>query len=153
MASMSRYFGRMVIGAVIPMDWSSRRIINYLAGTVGTYRRADMLKDIREARGIYTFGSKVKGLPINVLPPTDMMVETALKRPRRYRVFGMARHEDRGTGRISYRDISFYDDSLRTKEQWEKEYIQQKEKAEYEVGEIVTGIDIFAIEHQEGWRY
>ena len=153
MASMARYFGRMVIGAVVPMDWSTRRIINYLAGTVGTYRRTDMLKDIREAKDIYTYGSKVKDLAINIRPPTDIMVETKLKRARRYRVFASARHVNKETGRVSYHNISFYDDSLRTKEQWEDEYIDQKEKDEYEVGETVTDVDIFAIEHHEGWGY
>lgn len=153
MASLPRYFGRMVIGAVIPLDWSSRRIINYLARTTGTYRRTDMLRDIREAKDIFEYGSKVNALAVNIRPPKTVMVEIELKRARKYRVFGRTREVNRDTGRVSYKQISFYDDTLRTKDKWGKEYLKQKEEARYELEEDITNVDIFAIEHHEGWSY
>lgn len=153
MASMARYLGRMVIGSVIPMGWSSRRIINYLGRVSGTYRRTDMLRDIREFRDLHTFGASVQELAVNVRPPTAIMVETELTRPRKYRVFGRAKYVDRETGHTTYKNVSFYDDTLRTKEQWAEEFTRQKEEGAYRVGDSVEEMDIYAIEHNEGVPY
>ena len=128
MASMARYLGRMAIGQVIPLDWATRRIISMLSRTTGTYRRTDMLRDIREARDINQFGASVRDLAVNIRPPQDIMVETELTRRRKYRVFGRVKEIDIDTGRVQYSVKSFYTDSLRTKEQWVDEFQQQKQQ-------------------------
>ena len=153
MASMARYLGRMVLGQLVPLDWSTRRIINYLGRSTGTYRRTDMLRDIREAQDIHQFGSSVRDLAINVRPPQDIMVETALTRRRKYRVFGRVKSVDVDTGRVQYEIKSFYTDSLRTKEQWVDEFQRQKQLSDSAPEFAVEEMDIYAIEHFEGMPY
>ena len=153
MASMARYLGRMAIGQVVPLDWATRRIITYLGRTSGTYRRTDMLRDIREAKDIHQFGASVRDLAVNVRPPQDIMVETALTRRRKYRVFGRVKEVDIDTGRVQYKIKSFYTDSLRTKEQWVDEFQRQKQQSDSEPQLLVEEMDIYAIEHFEGMPY
>jgi len=112
-----------------------------------------MLSDIRESYGVALYGDKIKGLAVNVTPPKDLMVETELRRPRKYRVFGTAKYFNEETGYTMYNPVSFYDDKLRTKEQWEREFIRQKKVSTTEDVFSIEELDIYSIQHYEGAFY
>lgn len=150
---MARFLGRMVFGEYVRRGWSSASIIRELAKTTGTYRRTTMLRDIREAQDIEAFGGLVQKLPVNVTPPRDIMVETTLRRRRKYRVFGRVKEINIETGRVSYDNISFYDGKLRTKEQWGNEYLRQKKESDSDPTVTIDEIDIWSIEHDDRFGY
>lgn len=153
MASMARYLGRMIIGKRVALGWSSSRIVKDLVKTSGSYRRIDMLRDIREIQDVEAFGSKVRDLAVNVRPSQDIMVEMELTRKRKYRVFGRVKTVDIDTGYVRYEIKSFYSDSLRTKEQWGEEFLRQKRISDSDPTVAVEEMDIYAIEHYEGMPY
>lgn len=153
MASMPRYLGRMVIPKLLKKGYSVPAVVRYLRKTTGGWRYQIMLMDIREIRGIQRFGKAVKRLSFTAIPSKRIMVETELRAARKYRIFGTAKYVNKETGRTTYESISFYDNTLRTKERWGEEYMRMKEQAKYREEVVCEELDIFSIEHQEGWDY
>lgn len=153
MAELERYIARMLIPKFIDLGYAGAAIVRELRKQGYGYRYQDMLSDIREQAQIATYGDVVKKLADNVKPPRSIMTETELSAPRKYRVFGTAKYVNIETGRTTYEPISFYSDTLRTKEKWTEDYVGQKEESKYREDVSVEGVDIYAIEHNEGWRY
>lgn len=153
MASMPRYLGRMVLPKLVKKGLSTPAIIRYLRGHTGSWSRTVMLGDIREVQGIAQFGKAVKSLSSTAIPVKGIMVEADLKAARKYRVFGTAKYINKETARTTYEPISFYDDTLRTKQDWSNEYIRMKETEQYREEVVCETVDIFAIEHNKGFRY
>jgi hypothetical protein len=153
MAEIARYVARMLIPKFIDLGYIGSAIIRELKTSGYSYRYQVMLKDIREQQQISVFGEAVRKLADNVKPPKSIMTETELSAARKYRVFGTAKYVNIETGRTTYEPISFYTDTLRTKEKWAEDYIGQKEESKYREDVSVEGIDIYALEHNEGWRY
>lgn len=153
MASVPRYLARMVIPKLVKQGLSASAIIRDLRGRGLIYRRMSMLSDIRREVGIFKFGKAVVSLGSDVQIPKRIMVETDLLRARKYRVYGTAKYVNIETGRTTYEPVSFYDNTLRTKDQWSEEYISQKEEAKYREEVVCEGIEIFSVEHNKGFRY
>jgi hypothetical protein len=153
MAELERYIARMLIPKFIDLGYAGSAIVRELRKQGYGYRYQNMLSDIREQTQIAIYGDVVRKLADNVKPSQGIMTETELLAPRKYRVFGTAKYLNIETGRTSYEPISFYTDTLRTKQQWVEEYVGQKEESKYREDVSVEGIDIYAIEHNEGWRY
>lgn len=153
MGEIARYVGRMLIPQLVGQGLIASAIIRELRSSGYSYRYQDMLKDVREEVSIATFGEGVKRLADNVKIPTTLMTEIELKLNRHYRVFGMAKYVNVGTGYTSYQPISFYDDTLCTKADWSKEFESRYNQSACGQRFRCEGVDIFAIEHMEGWRY
>ncbi|KKN25067.1 hypothetical protein LCGC14_0888500 [marine sediment metagenome] len=153
MASMARYLGRMVIPKLIKKGYNTVAIGRYLRKTTGTWRRATMLVDIREAKGLITFGKKVQGLSLKSAIPKNLMVETELRGIHKYRVIGMSKKVHVVTGHVKYEMLSIYSTRLKTKEGWSQEFIEKQPLTGSDPEYLVEEVDIFGIEHQEGSRY
>lgn len=153
MASLKRYLGKMMLGEFARQGWIGAKMIRELTRTTGTWRKTTMLRDIREAIDIETFGKAVREIPINVRMPKSVMVETELTRPRRFRIFSRVRETNIYTGRITYTKVSIYDDSWRTPEQWSEELLRQKKKSDSDPTVTIDDIDLVLVEHNKGWRY
>lgn len=153
MSQIERYIGRMLIPKFIDLGYAGSAIIRELRNLGYSYRNTDMLRDIREQVQIAAFGDAVKNLAGDVIPPNYVMTETLLSQPRAYRVFGTAKYVNVETGRVTYEPVSFYTDTLKSKDDWLNQYISMKEEAAYRSDVSVEGIDIYAIEHNEGWLY
>lgn len=153
MASIPRYLGRMVIPKLVKKGFGRAGIVRYLRGTTGGWHYQTMLGDIRESQGMVKFGKAVKSLGGGVIPAKRIMIETELTAARRYRVFGMAKYVHIETGHIKYELKSFYSNELRTKDDWAKEFIREQPLTESDPEYLPEELDIFSIEHQEGWHY
>lgn len=89
----------------------------------GTYRKTDMLADIRLYTGRVKYQNSIKGLKGNQVVPRAWMVETSLKEPgANYRVFGEAQFYDWNTGTEFEQTVSFYHTDLINKDNYEIEF-------------------------------
>lgn len=148
---------RAIFRATIPnfvrLGYSANAMIREAVGWGVSYRRTDMLSDVREFLGRFVNEGRVSQLGRDEIPRPWHMVETDLRRLRNYRVWGDAEYFDPLTGRTTKQLISFYDDELRSEEDWEEEFRQQKEEAEYKTGIEFISFSMRSIEHNKGFSY
>lgn len=150
---IARSLARLYYPQWIRAGWGANAMVRQ-ARTLGlSYRRTIMLGDIREFTGLMRREKAVRAVVRSVLPSRSVMVETELRRARRYRVFGDVTYRNRLTGEEFTQTVSFYDDELRSLDQWEEEYERQKEEAEYREDLEIVKVDFRAIEHNRGFRY
>lgn len=75
----------------------------------GSYRKTDMLADIRTYTGRMKYQSRIMNLTGNSAVPKAWMVEVQLKEPgANYRIFGKATFYDWNTGTEFQQNVSFY---------------------------------------------
>ncbi|NVM22324.1 MAG: hypothetical protein HWN68_11160 [Desulfobacterales bacterium] len=118
-----------------------------------SYRRTEMLGDVREFQGYFVNESRVRTLDRDVIPSSWYMQETDLRRIRRYRVHGNITYRNPLTGEEWTKPMSLYDDTLKTLNEWEEDYKDDvKERMEFYEIEVV-GIDFRAIQHNRGFEY
>jgi hypothetical protein len=150
---INRYVARMLIPKMIDLGYQGTAIVRELRTMGYGYRYQNMLSDIRTETQISQFGAAVKGLSNDVMPDKSIMTETELNQPRRYRIFGTAKYVNTETGHTTYEPISFYTNNLKSKDEMMQDYIGQKVDSKYREDVSVEGLDIFAIEHNEGYSY
>lgn len=150
-----RAWGRLLIPHFVQQGLSANAIIREVKKALGGrgWRRQVMLADIREAMGIMRLEKVVRGLPRDKRPPKSAMVETDLRRPRKYRVFADAEYMDLETRKVEKKTVSWYTDTLRTKEEWAIEFTDYVEREKYKPGFAVKSVEIKAIEHNRGFTY
>lgn len=151
--SMSRAIVRVMLPAYVKQGLNVTQTIAAMKIRGYTYSRTAMLSDYREAAARFKFSPRVIDFSNTRKPIRAIMSEVELSRARRYRVFANVKYVNSETGRVFYQDISFYDNTLRTKNQWAAEYLRQKQEASYAPELEVSEISIKEIQHQEGWTY
>lgn len=120
---------------------------------IPSYKTQVMYDDIRLQRDRFNYTDKVVDFTATKTPTKRIMIETELRRRRKYRITGHFRVRDVETGYFKDEIRNFYSDTLRTKEGWSDEFMTRYSIPEiarykiYESGEIVT------IEHNKGWAY
>jgi len=149
----ARSIAMAMLPAHVKAGYSASKVIATWKLRGLTYRRGTMLADYRDAANRLNFSPKVIDYVGSKKIPKSIMSETELKRNRRYRVFANVKYVDSETGRTTYKGVSFYDNTLRTKEGWGQEYIKQKQTAAYEEQLEVAEISITEVQHQKGWKY
>jgi len=118
-----------------------------------SYRRTDMLRDIREFTGLMRHEGAVRATPTDQRISRAHMTDIDLKRDRRYRGYADATFQNIETGEIKEKTISFYDDEQRTEEEWAEEWDEKRIEKLYREDEELVGFKMRALEHQSGWAY
>jgi len=144
---------RTAIPDFVRKGYSANKMIREALSWGVSYRRTDMLSDVREFMGRFVKESAVQRVARDAIVPRSAMTETDLRRLRNYRVWGDAEYYNPLTGRTDKQLISFYDDELRTEEDWEDEFRQQKEEAEYKSGIEFVSFNMRYVEHNKGFSY
>jgi hypothetical protein len=148
---------RAIFRAAIPdflrKGFSANAMIREARSWGVSYRRTDMLNDVREFMGRFVNEERVKSLARNEIPRPWHMTEVDFRRLRNYRVWGDAEYYNPLTGQTSTQLISFYDDELRTEEEWEAEFAKQKEEAQYKTGIEFVSFNMRYLEHNKGMPY
>jgi len=152
-ASAWKGVARMVMPALVKQGLGSNAIINTLRSLGLSYRRIDMLADIREFTGLAKLEGAVLRIGADVIFPQFGMVETGLRRARAYRIFGRVTVEDVETGERDERFVSFYTDTRDTKAGWERSFLEASEGSESRGAQRYIGMQIASVEHQAGWSY
>lgn len=154
MALNVRGFAKALMPNYVAMGLSSRAIERDLKSRFGVaYRRTVLLSDLREATGMYRFQAGVQALRPSTIIPKTLMTETTLRRERRYKVHAKVTIKNRDTGEEEESWVSMYDDSLRSKGEYEQAYYDRQltdtSRPEWEV----VHFSINVVEHNQGWQY
>lgn len=153
LAGPSRAIFRAALPTFITRGLSSNAMINQ-ARTLGvSYRRINMLADIREFSGLMKQEAAVINTASDTLVSKFNMVETDLRRARRYRGFAHVTYENNLTGEQVTQPVSFYDDELRTSDDWMEEFERNRIESEYKTDQTIVGFELSSVEHQAGWAY
>lgn len=149
-----RAWSRAAMPELVARGLGSNAIVRQLKDWgLGKYRRAVMLSDIREFTGLHKLERAVRLIDAYKPAPRHVMVETELRRDRRYRVFGKMEVFNQLTGETEDQIISFYDDENLGKKQWIERFQDQFYAMQYDPQRIITKTEITAIEHQKGWKF
>jgi len=148
-----RAFGKPFIPQLVAQGLSSNRIIGELAKYGVSYRRQNMLADIREITGLARMEAFTRAVNPAQAFPKFGMIETELRRDRKYRVFGKLEYQDTLTGETFEKQVSFYTDINKGKDLWDEDFLGEYEEGEYKPAKYVTGFNILNVEHQAGWSY
>lgn len=149
----ARYYFRAMIPVYVREAMSGASMINIARREGFSYRRTDMLRDIREFTGLMRHEKAVRATPVDQWIGRGQMTEIDLKRDRRYRGFADATFQNIETGDIRETTISFYDDEMRTEEEWAEEWDEKRREKLYRGDEELVGFEMRALEHQAGWAY
>ena len=150
---MARAIGRLLIPQFVQQGMGSNEIQRQFKAMGLGWRRQVMLADIREVTGMMKLERIVRAIPRNQLPRKSHVVETDLRRARKYRVHAEITYEDTETGEIITKKGSFYTDTLDTPAGWEDQYIEMKRKEDYKPDQEVLAVQPVSIEHNKGFRY
>jgi hypothetical protein len=148
-----RAVGRLAIAGFTAQGFTANRIINELRALGLSYRRQTMLEDIRYFTGKLKLEDAVRRVGADVLFPQHAMVETYLRRARKYRVFGDLTIEDPVTGEKLTRTVSFYTNKRASKRDWEQDFFGEFEGSESQGSMRFLSLEIRSVEHQSGWKY
>ena len=143
----------MMINALIPQGLGSNAIIRAIREAGYSYRRTDMLSDIRSFAGRAMHEVQVKNLAGNTVIPQSYMVETELQMPYKYRVFGDTDILDDESDMVTSTTKSFYTDDLAAKEDWENQFISVSQENYSTEGQTITNFQIKSVEHNAGYPF
>lgn len=142
-----------MIPRLVSYGWSSSKIIGWLGDYKATYRRGLMLSDIRQYTNMQNFGPRIMGYDISKVLPKSYMSEVDLTRARRYRIYATAKYTDNETGAVSYRRLSFYDDTQRSKSDWSEEFKRMTAIESYLPDYDISDVEVLFVEHNRGLDY
>lgn len=149
----NRSFARMVFPTLARGGWSYSKMLKYAKGKGWDYAPKVMASDIREMRNSAEFGRKVMALPDDIAIPKTAMSPTELRLPRKYRVFGQATYRNKETGQLKYVSKSGYDDTLRSKTEWEQAFIDEQLADETDPLWRAEGFTVLELQHNIGYPY
>ena len=150
---LEKAIGKAIIRSLAGTDMSISRIISTARSVGGTYRRQDMLNDIRVTREKVKYQDAVSRLDPGRSIPRGYMVENDLDRPYNYRVFGEAEIYDEDAGEYYTKKVSWYTDDLLSKGDMESEFISGFHGLYAEEDQSLTGVNVIGIEHNRGLHY
>jgi len=152
-SGVRRALGRVLIQGLVPQGLGANAIIRALQRGGVSYRRKDMLDDIRLFSGKVKYEDAVRAVKDNEVVPRRYMVETTFKRPYKYKVTGDVTYYDPLTGQSWTEQKSFYTDELSPKEEWIEKYRNIDMGTYRAVEREFAGMEIRSVEHNEAMSY
>lgn len=151
--AIQRMIGRMIIRQLTGQNWDTGDIIREVRRAGYSYRRQDMLTDIRKFQGRIKYEDQILQRTPQDYVPKGFMVETDLKAPKKYRVHGYARYYNKDTGEYFDHRASFYTDSYQRMGDWEQDFTSYNWGAKYGENVQAQGFQVRAVEHNQRWPY
>lgn len=151
--ALQRMIGRMLIRQLTGMNWDTGDIIREVRRAGYSYRRQDMLNDIRSFSGRIKYEAQIKNLGPDQYVPKSYMVETDLKAPKKYRVHGYATYWDEDAGQYYTQKASFYTDNYQRPGDWEQDFTSYNWGQAYGRNIRAQGFQVRAVEHNRQWPY
>lgn len=149
---------RALFRAALPkwakLGWSGARMVSEARRlAIPTFRRADMLLDIRRAKEMFYFAPKVRAFSAVEPISSSLMVQTKLRRPYKYRVYVDFIEIDPEIGVSVKRERSFYTDTLRSKQDYLDTEVEDMMGEDEYRGIEVFKAEVSVIEHNMGAGY
>ena len=152
--AMARAIGQAIFKRMAPELVSAGEMIRMAKKLGGSYRRTDMLADIRQYTGRIKYQANIIGMGGNNAVPRGWMVETKLNEPgANYRVFGKATLYDWNSGTTIEQTVSFYHTDLMAKDDFAQEFNSYYNSGYTEQNLELLNFDQTALEHNLGQPY
>lgn len=119
----------------------------------GGYRYQDMLFDIRQERAVEKYQPLVEKLDSTRVIPKSMMIQSPLAKDTNYKITATMNYYDFADSQHKQKFITIWDTERKSKEDYAADYIRSPSALQYERDIEILDIDIFKIEHHEGWSY
>jgi hypothetical protein len=150
-----RAWGRMLIPHFAAQGLGPNAIMREVRKALGGrgWKRQVMLDDIRKVTGFMKLEPIVRKIPDWKRPWKSAMVETDLRRPRKYRIFADAEWMDLRSGEIEKKMVSWYTDRSGTMRDWKNGFIEWVEREKYKPDFALVSLTIRCIEHNRGFTY
>jgi len=150
----AKAIGQAIFKALAPEAASASSMIRAAAKMGGTYRKTDMLADIRKYTGRIKYEAPIRTMGGNIAVPKGWMVETDLNEPgANYRVFGKAKFYDENTGTIYEKTVSFYHTDLMKKDDFASDFDNYFRAGYKEDNMELLSFEQTALEHNVGKPY
>lgn len=122
--ALSKAIGQAIFKRLAPELMRPMEMIRYAKRFGGTYRKTDMLADIRTYTHRAKYQTLIEGLSGNEVVPKAWMTPTELAEPgANYRVFGKSDVLDLRTGIVDEQVFSFYHTELLKKDDYASDFI------------------------------
>ncbi len=148
-----RAAARVMIPSLVAQGLGARRIVATLRTAQLGYRYANMLQDIRAATHYGRWGKQVEAVAMSDIVPRYMMIETYIKRARRYMVRFKVSALNAETNETETRWFTVLTDTLKTKAEMATDfllpYVTWPSRPELQI----TGINVAEVAHQRGGLY
>jgi len=150
---IARAIGRAILESLAPQGLPINAMIRIARGQGGGYNYQKMRDDSRAFTGRVKYHVSIRDLTGNKVVSRQWMVETKLKQPARYRVFGEAEYWDPLTGQMETKMKSFYTNDLKKKEAYEGDFLEYQPVSETDPETRYYSFNQVGMEHNEGWDY
>ena len=150
----AKAIGQAIFKQLAPEAMSAAAMIKVAQKLGGSYRRTEMLADIRQYTGRIKYQLNIESLRANSAVPRGWMVETTLNEPlAKYRVFGKAKFYDLRTGAVHEQTVSFYHDQLMFKSNYAITFNEFFKGGYNEQDMELLSFEQTALEHNLGQSY
>ncbi len=148
---LAKAIGQAIFKRLAPEMASAASMIRTAARYKGTYRKQDMLADIRQYTHRAKYQDRITALGGNVAVPRAWIGDVALKEPgANYRVYGKATFFDERAGEYFDKTVSFYHTDFMDKNDYASEFGEFfKRKYEEEHMEVIYFEQTY-MEHNKG---
>ena len=151
---LARAIGQAIFKQLAPEAMSAAAMIRVAQKLGGSYRRTEMLADIRKYTGRIKYARNILGMSGNKVVPRGWMIEVRLNEPgANYRVFGKATFYDWNTGQPIDQTVSFYHTDLMAKDDFAQEFNDYFNSGYSEQNLELMDFEQTALEHNVGMPY
>jgi len=152
--ALAKAIGQAIFKSLAPEFGTAESMIRVAKKMGGSYRRTEMLADIRKYTGRIKYEVPIRTMGGNNAVPRGWMVETDLNEPgANYRVFGKAQFYDWNTGTEFEQTVSFYHTDLMKKDDYASDFDNYFRGGYQEENLELISFDQTALEHNVGKPY
>ena len=151
---LSKAIGQAIFKSLVPEGLPAGAMIKIAQKLGGSYRRTEMLADIRQFTGRVKYEAQIRNLHSDIKVPKAWVVETHLSEPNaNYRVFGKANFYDLRTGQVHQQTVSFYHTEHQSKKNYADEFKEYYAGGYEDQDMELTFFEQTALEHNIGKPY
>jgi len=150
---LAKAIGRQIFRAMAGKNIKPMALIRIAQNQGGTYRKQDMLSDIRKFEDRLRHETQVLSTPFDQKVSKGYMVETELNQPVRYRVHGYVTMYDEETDTYLRKKASFYTDDYENTGNYAESFVRSYWQQYKEEALEISDFEVRAIEHNTGFQY
>ena len=153
MPGLERAIGVALFRGLAGKGISAGRLIDIARAAGGTYRRQEMLTDIRKAEGLFLHGAQIKKLGPGDTVPRAWMFETELEADAKYRVMGDMTVWDEETNSYLTQNASFFTNDYDNLGNYAKGFFDHYSGTYIEQDLEISEFQVTALFHNAGYDY
>jgi hypothetical protein len=150
MPGSTRSAARGFLEELVKRGWGSSQIQDWLRQAGYGYRRADLLADIREIKGIEARAVTFRSIRLTALPTPRTVHDTTKHLARPFLFTARVNFYDPVTGQSGYHYYSMPLSKLRTRGVLEQRLIELASQQAKQYGFVVTGLEGQTVVHRAG---